>query len=98
MRNGRCWRRLSRGTVNLLAMRPLCGHTKSDAQQSSGCDGNPADIRPHLKRTHPCGAVLDGGDMVAAKVEEVRSAHLAAVFPVTTAARSRYRRSAFRYR
>jgi hypothetical protein len=65
----RAW--IRRGIVNLPAMRPPRGHTKGDAQQSSGCDGNPADIRPHLERTHPCGTILDGGDVVAAEVEEV---------------------------
>ena len=63
--------RCAQGIVNLPAMRPPRGHTKGDAQQSLGCDGNPADIRPHLERTHPCGTILDGGDVVAAEVEEV---------------------------
>ncbi len=34
--------------------------------QSSSCGGNPADVGPHLERTRPCGAVLDGGDAVSA--------------------------------
>ena len=38
---------------------------------SSSCRSNPADIGPYLERMRPCGAVLAGGDAVAAEVEEV---------------------------
>ncbi len=51
----------------------LCGHRadmQGDAQQSSG-GGNPADIRPRLECTRPCGTILAGGDVVAAEIEEV---------------------------
>jgi hypothetical protein len=39
--------------------------------QKSSRRSGPADIGPHLERTHPCSAVLTGGDAVAAKMEEV---------------------------
>src|SRR5215217_4993063 len=35
------------------------------------CGSNPADISPHLECTRPRGAVLAGGDVVAAEVEEI---------------------------
>ncbi len=37
----------------------------------SGCGGNPADFCPHLERPRPRSTVLDGGDVVAAEMEEV---------------------------
>lgn len=40
-------------------------------QQGSRCSGDPADLRPRLVGPRPCGAVPDGGDVAAAKVEEV---------------------------
>src|SRR5215208_7856240 len=39
--------------------------------RSSSCGSNPADISPHLECTRPRGAVLAGGDVVAAEVEEI---------------------------
>src|SRR3712207_7727307 len=39
--------------------------------RSSSCGSNPADVCPHLERTRPRGAVLAGGDVVAAEMEEV---------------------------
>jgi hypothetical protein len=38
--------------------------------RSSSRGSNPADISPHLECTRPRGAVLAGGDVVAAEVEE----------------------------
>src|SRR5215203_5636690 len=35
------------------------------------CCSNPADISPHLECTRPRGAILAGGDVVAAEVEEI---------------------------
>src|SRR3712207_9534983 len=39
--------------------------------RSSSRGSDPADVCPHLERTHPRGAVLAGGDVVAAEVEKV---------------------------
>jgi hypothetical protein len=39
-------------------------------EQSSGRGSNPADVGPHPERTRPRGAVLAGGDVVAAEMEE----------------------------
>ncbi len=40
-------------------------------ERSSGRGGNPADVGPCVERTRPCGAILTGGDVVAAQMEEV---------------------------
>src|SRR5215211_7860653 len=39
--------------------------------RSSSCGSNPADVRPRPECTRPGGAVLAGGDVVAAEVEEI---------------------------
>src|SRR3712207_4505954 len=39
--------------------------------RSSSRGSNPADVCPYLERAPPCGAVLAGGDVVAAEMEEV---------------------------
>src|SRR5919199_5776402 len=39
--------------------------------RSSGGGSNPTDVGPRLERPCPRGSVLDGGDVVAAEVEEV---------------------------
>src|SRR5215218_8590162 len=39
--------------------------------RSSSCDSNPADVGPRLEGARPGGAILDGGDVVAAEMEEV---------------------------
>src|SRR5919202_1081588 len=39
--------------------------------RSSSCGSNPADVCPRPERPRPRGAVLAGGDVVAAEVEEV---------------------------
>src|SRR3954462_7578777 len=40
-------------------------------EQSSGRGSNPADVGPHPERTRPRGAVLAGGDVVAAEMKKV---------------------------
>src|SRR5215217_6679773 len=47
------------------------GMPRAMLARSSSCGSNPADISPHLECTRPRGAVLAGGDVVAAEVEEV---------------------------
>ena len=37
----------------------------------SSCGSNPADVGPHRKRTPPCSSILTGGDVAAAKVEQI---------------------------
>ena len=39
--------------------------------RSSSCGSNTADVCPYLERARPGGAVLAGGDVVAAEVEKV---------------------------
>ncbi len=39
--------------------------------RSSSRGSNPADVCPRLERTRPRGAVLAGGDVVAAEMEEI---------------------------
>src|SRR3712207_8679973 len=39
--------------------------------RSSSRGSDPADVCPHLERTRPGGAVLAGGDVVAAEMEQV---------------------------
>lgn len=48
----------------------LAGRGRQLARNSS-CGGNSADLSPCLERPHPCGAVLAGGAVAAAEVEEV---------------------------
>src|SRR3712207_4194600 len=48
-----------------------CWQTEGGAARSSSRGSNPADVGPHLERMRPCGAVLVGGDVVAAEVEEI---------------------------
>ena len=38
--------------------------------RSSGHDSNPADLDPRLERSHPRGAILAGGNAVAAEIED----------------------------
>jgi hypothetical protein len=55
----------------LSTLRPPRWPAEGDAQQSSSSSGNPAGIRPHLERPCPCGTILEGGDVVAAEIEEI---------------------------
>src|SRR4051794_31799289 len=56
-----------RGPVKLLSL----GRARMRSVRSSSCGSNPANVGPHLERSRPCGAILAGGDVVAAEVEEV---------------------------
>src|SRR4051812_40546371 len=47
------------------------GMPRAMLARSSSCGSNPADISPHLECTRPRGAVLAGGDVVAAEMEEI---------------------------
>ncbi|MBL6081196.1 hypothetical protein JMJ56_24665 [Belnapia sp. T18] len=58
-------------TVNLSTLRPPSWHAEVDAQQSSRCGGNPADVGLQRKGARSRGAILDGSDVVAAETEEV---------------------------
>jgi hypothetical protein len=46
------------------------GKPRAMLARSSSGGSNPADVRPRPERTRPGGAVLAGGDVVAAEVEE----------------------------
>src|SRR5215218_3993598 len=47
------------------------GKPRAMLARSSSRGSDPADVCPHLERTRPGGAVLSGGDVVAAEVEKV---------------------------
>src|SRR5688500_4764534 len=47
------------------------GRPRTMLAQSSGCGSDLGDVGPRLERTRPCGSMLAGGDVVAAKMEEV---------------------------
>ncbi len=47
------------------------GKSRAMLARSSSRGGNTADVCPYLERARPCGAVLDGGDVVAAEMEEI---------------------------
>src|SRR4051794_15584438 len=47
------------------------GRPRTAPARSSGHRSNPADLGPRLERPRPCGAVLAGGEVAAAEMEEV---------------------------
>jgi hypothetical protein len=66
-----------RGSARRMAPSTCClpadrvGMPRKMLARSSSRGSNPADVGPHLERTRPRGAVLAGGDVVAAEVEEI---------------------------
>jgi hypothetical protein len=60
--------------------------------ESSGFGGAIPDVRPRVERTCPGGAVLVGGDVVAAELKEVVDQVLSALAPEKPGLASRGRR------
>ena len=55
----------------LLPLGPASWQAAAATERQSSRRNDSAHIDPHLERMQPCGAMFTGGDVVAAKMEEV---------------------------